>query len=422
LTVLGRAVPTRGVFGKLETYGRKGMSGESLGKTDGEEIECDFFGLRDFWTAPDGAHFDELVNDFVEVYAFYIEEVGVDGFRIDTIKHVHHAFWDAFSERLRKRLGPERAKQLILFGEVYDHNSTKVGSYTYRSDWPQHREPCLDSVLQFPFCFAVRAYLRTKDVPFGNSWQIEKTWRDLFSESDGTQRALYNPAPGLDGLNARQKVVNFIENHDSLNRFRVRGITARRNELANALLLLAPGIPCLYYGSEANLQDIRAKIGDETETGRLTFIPSAGIDRLKEARESNGFKTISALNALRRELPALVSGAVSPIWSDSNSSDADDGVFALARGGDESEPVVVVINASDKEHVTGIPGQAMTLVSRAGKPLFARGDRLVRIPIVGLDPEGTAGGTPVELEWKDDFPQLALRVAPESVNLYRIAR
>ena len=32
------------------------------------------------------------VNEFVEIYAFYVKEIGVDGFRIDTVKHVHHAF------------------------------------------------------------------------------------------------------------------------------------------------------------------------------------------------------------------------------------------------------------------------------------------------------------------------------------------
>jgi glycosidase len=422
VTILGRAVPTRGVFGKLETYGRKGMSRESLGKNDGEEIECDFFGLRDFWTAPGGAQFDELVNDFVEVYAFYLEDVGVDGFRIDTIKHVHHAFWDAFSERLRKRLGSERAKRLILFGEVYDGSAAKVGGYTYRSDWPQRAEPCLDSVLHFPFCFAVRAYLRTKDAPFGKSWAVEKAWRDLFSEEHEEQRALYNPTPGLDGLNARRKVVNFVENHDSLNRFRVQAISERRNQLANALLLLAPGIPCLYYGSETDLEDARAKVGDETETGRLTFVPRGKTDRLNEARRSHGFKAIAALNALRRELPALVSSAVMSLWSDSSSADSDDGVFAFARGGDGIEPVLIVFNASNKERVTGIPGQAMYLVSPAGKPLIKRGDKLVRVPIAGLDAEGAAANLPFEVEWKDDFPQVELHVAAESVNLYRIAR
>ncbi len=63
-------------------------------------------------------------------------------------------------------------------------------------------------------------------------------------------------------------MVNFFENHDGLNRFRVEGVSARRNLLANALLL-------------------------------------------------------TALAALRKELPALTRGEGGPIWVDSSATDAD---------------------------------------------------------------------------------------------------
>jgi glycosidase len=392
------------------------MSGGSLGASDGEEIDCDFFSLRDFWTAPGSAQFDALVNEFVEIYAFYIEQIGVDGFRIDTIKHVHREFWDAFTERLRKRVGPERAKRLILFGEVYEGSAAKIGSYTYRADWPQRREPSLDSVLHFPLCFSVRGYLRTKDKPFGNARGIESAWRDLFSEDRDGKRALYNPTPGPDGLDSRRKVINFVENHDGLNRFRVGSVSERRNQLSNALLLLAPGIPCLYYGTEADLHDTRGKIGDDSETGRLTFVAAGDAKRFTAARESASFKTIAALTELRRKLPALVNGAVSPLWADSDSADADDGVFAFARG-EGSDAVIVVCNASDRERVTGVPGNAMKLVSRSGKPLLQRGEKLARIPLGDRD-----AAAPFEPAWKDDVPQAELRIAPESIQIYRILR
>ena len=415
-TIFGRAVKTRGVFGRLESYGRKGMSRESLGKTDGEEIACDFFGLRDFWTAPGSAQFDQLVDDFVEVYAFYVEAIGVDGFRIDTVKHVHHAFWDAFTERLRQRLGPERARQLILFGEVYDGSAAKSGSYTFRSDWPLRREPCLDSVLHFPFCFAVRSYLRTKDAPFGSARAVENALRDLTAlPKPGAAHAFYNPAPGLDGLNAAQKSVNFIENHDSLNRFRVQGVSAQRNLLANALMLTAPGIPCLYYGTEAALEDTRAKIGDETETGRMTFLPASRAGRLGEVEKSASFEGLAALCALRRQLPALTSGAVSPLWVDSGASEADDGVFAFARG-EGADVVIVAFNASDKERVTGTPDHAMKLVSFAGKPLLIGGEKLEPLPVASFPKTSAASRGPLgrrdargraatRAGERDDFPK-----------------
>ena len=153
--LLGASIATTGVLAKLETYGRKGFSDDSLGKNDGEEMMCDFFSLRDLWTAPDGAHFDALVNEFVAIYHFYLTTVGVDGLRIDTVKHAHREYWDAFTSRLRERLGPAAADKL-LFGEIYDGDPAVLGKYTWRADWPERKEPSLDSVLDFNFCFSRR--------------------------------------------------------------------------------------------------------------------------------------------------------------------------------------------------------------------------------------------------------------------------
>ena len=424
VAILGREVKLSGAFANLESYGRKGMSASSLGATNGEEVECDFFSLRDFWTAADGPQFDKLVNDFVETYAFYVETVGVDGFRIDTVKHVHHAFWDAFTARLRQRLGPERTKSLLLFGEVYNGTATTMGGYTYREDWPQHREACLDSLLNFEFCYAARSYLRPENgAAFGKASGIEAAFRALMpgASSAGAQRPFYNPLPAPDGLSSAQKMVNFIENHDGLNRFRVVGISERRNLLANALLLLSPGIPCLYYGTEASIEDARGKIGTDTETGRLTLVPVGQAERFDALRKSASYQTLSEFAALRHRFPVLASGEASPLWVDNDASNADDGVFAFARCGKGLEPVIVVINASNKERVTSIPGNRMKLVSSDGKPLLMPGEKLARVPIPGLDPAGVAD-MPVEVQWKDSLPQVEIHVAPETVNVYHATK
>ncbi|RYD47484.1 MAG: hypothetical protein EOP83_27985, partial [Verrucomicrobiaceae bacterium] len=230
--LLGKRIATKGVLAELSSYGRKGFSSDSLGKSDGEEIECDFFSLRDLWTEPGSGHFDRLVDEFVEIYAFYLLDVGVDGLRIDTVKHVHHEFWDAFTERLRKRLGA-KAKDKLLFGEVYDGDPKKLGSYTWRSDAPKRKEPCLDSVLDFQTCFAARDYLRRGGGEHGSAAKLERAMKALRS-GEGDQ-PFYNPNPGPDGKNAREKSITFIENHDGLNRFRVAGVTSERNDLAQAL-------------------------------------------------------------------------------------------------------------------------------------------------------------------------------------------
>ncbi len=358
--LLGVKVPTRGTLAQLATYGRKGYSPDSLGKTDGEEIQCDFFSLRDFWTAPEGEHFDELVNEFVEIYYFYLTTVGVDGLRIDTVKHVHHAFWDAFTERLRTRLGKAAADKLI-FGEIYDVAPAVLGRYTWRGDWPRRTDPELDAVLDFNLCFSAREYLRHTGDTFGSPAALEIALATR-TATGSNGRPFYNPNPGADGLNAQQKMISFIENHDGLNRFRVAGVSAVRNRLAQGLLMTLPGIPCLYYGTEIGLLDDAGRIGPDSESGRMMLFPHIDGPMLKEVVKSDSFADLSKLAALRAKLPILRTGAMIPLWVDNASSTEDDGVFAFARaGGDGNSFAVVVVNASASVRVTGMPDHAMQL-------------------------------------------------------------
>lgn len=106
----------------------------------------------------------------------------------------------------------------------------------------------------------------------------------------GRDRPFYNPTPGPDGLNAAQKAINFFENHDDINRFRVRGVSESRNRLANALALTLPGIPCLYYGTEAALLDDAATVNEGAESGRMTFIPPDGAERMREVAASESIQ------------------------------------------------------------------------------------------------------------------------------------
>jgi glycosidase len=380
--LLSVKIPTNGILSKLETYSRKGFSGSSLGASDGEEVTCDFFSLRDLWTAPGSEHFDALVDEFVEIYAFYLTTIGVDGLRIDTVKHVHREFWDAFTERLRKKLG-DRAKDELLFGEVYDDQHPDVlGSYTWRTDWETRKEPSLDSVLDFTFCAAAREYLRADGGNYGSSRRLEAAIRSK-TEKGANGRPLYNPTPGPDGLNSIQKSITFLENHDGLNRFRVAGVTERRNALAQGLVMTMAGIPCLYYGTELGLTDEKGRIGQDGETGRLSLDLSGAV-KGGPLRKCESFVSVARLTKARSLIPVLRTGATVPLWSDSPNGADDDGVFAFARVGSQpGDFAIVVINASDAERVTGAGDLSMLLVDAEGKPLAAEGSQLRRLVAVG---------------------------------------
>lgn len=407
-TVLGREVKTNGVLQKLSTYGRRGMSGDSLGKSDGEEVTCDFFALRDIDTDPKSPHFSALVDEFVAIYRFYLEEVGVDGLRIDTVKHVHRGFWEAFTERLRAAVGPERAKRLLMFGEIYDGSPSVAGRYTFREQWPKRTDPCLDSVLSFDFCFAARQYLRHSAEGYGSPFTLENALKNAGGKS-------YNPTLGLDGLNARQKMVNFVENHDGLNRFRALKISERTNTLANALVLLTEGIPCLYYGTEAALHDEDGKLMGDSETGRLTFLRADEPERIAAAQASASFASTARFIQLRRDLPALTMGEMVPLWVDSGDTPKDDGIFAFARY-TEKEAVIVVFNAAKATSITGLPGAPMQLMAGA-RPLLGKGSDLKLV--AQFPAEGKATNV---ITRKGGKPMAEITMSPRSVAVFSAIR
>lgn len=374
-TLFEKEIPLTGVLSELSTYSRKGFNGGSLGVTaNNESMTADFYSLRTLDTSPDSPHFDRLVDEFVTIYHFYLGNLGVDGLRIDTVKHVHHPFWDAFTSRLREKLGPQAAEK-ILFGEIYDGDPAVIGRYTYRSDWPRDTGPCLDSALDFDFCFAARDYLRHAGADHGTAHRMEKALLGRTAIST-KGRHFYNSSKGPDGLNSQDKIITFIENHDSINRFRARNVTESRHRLAQALVLTLPGIPCLYYGAEFALHDQDGRIGRDGETGRMTFFRKRGGPSLSEVKSSGSFQDIARLTRIRAALPFLRTGAFLPLWVDSGESSEDDGLFVFARSGkDGKDFAIIVMNPSEQPAVAKAGDTVLKLpasLESSGRTLSAK--------------------------------------------------
>jgi glycosidase len=406
------------VLAELETYNRRGFSEAVLAK-DEEGKQCDLFSRRDLNTQPGSPHFDKLVSDFVEIYAFYIEEIGVDGFRAELLKQVHRAFWDAFTARLRERIGEGRASQLILIGHVNDSDPAEVGKYTFHKDTSERDVATFDAVVNTPLSLAVREYLRPVVGPYGKASAVEKGL---------AQAPRVLAQRGADGIPARQKLVNQVEGSDAANRFRVPPVSEKQNILANALALFCEGIPCLYYGTEAGIADANGKVNKESESGRLTLIPNGLLENFDYIRKSRSFQAIASLIALRKKLAPLQDGAWSPLWTDSPSSDTDDGVFGFVRyvrskeeGEAPEDFTIVVINASERPRATSAGAERLKLVSRSGRPLLKEGQKLVRLPVAGLDGPNVREQT-INVLWHNDKPQVELLLAPQTVNVYQVAK
>ena len=82
------------------------------------------------------------MDGFVDVYQDWVD-LGIDGFRIDTAKHVNFEFWEKWSTEVLDYAHAAGKPDFFMFGEVYDADPAKLSPYVRKTD--------MNSVLDFTF-------------------------------------------------------------------------------------------------------------------------------------------------------------------------------------------------------------------------------------------------------------------------------
>lgn len=308
---LNRIPPEPAVFHDDDWYNRRGRV------TDWNQFDQVVYGdfpggLKDLDTAN-----PEVVAALIDVFQFWIEQTNIDGYRIDTVKHVEHGFWRQFAPAMREFAAERGKEKFFLYGEAFDGDDALIGSYTFDQE--------LDSVFYFSQKFQVY------DDVFKRGGPTSKV------ESLFTARAVnYESTPhdGGIGLSPQVSLVNFIDNHD-IPRFLYDG---DEDALRAALVYLftQDGIPCVYYGTEQGFA------GGNDPANREPLWSSA--------YDTSGplFQHVSALATLRRGSVALRRGAFQIRWaSDRVDGEEDAHVLAFERA-DGDDRVLVVINTDDE--------------------------------------------------------------------------
>lgn len=188
----------------------------------------DFAGLDDLFT-----EHPDVVDGMIEVFKNWISDYKMDGFRIDTTRHVNPNFWKQFLPAMKEHAAEEGILNFYMFGEVYNPDPAALARYT--------RVDGFDQVLDFGFQSAVF------DVVSG------KTGTDRFDRFLDAD-SLYGEAT----KNGRTQPT-FLGNHD-MGRF--SGMVKlenpsisqeellERTKLAHGLMMFMRGIPVIYSGSE----------------------------------------------------------------------------------------------------------------------------------------------------------------------------
>ena len=202
-----------------------------------ESWEGDVFELKDLtWTEDKKGRL--VLDAMVDVYLYWVKELGIDGFRLDALKHIRPSLAQKFCERIKAAVAQMGYTHFLLIGEV-------VGDLDLITSYQG-----LDAYYNFPFYFG---------------------WNQKVSDG------LVFDAFHLEN-NSTLIPLNFLDNHDQIGlspKRRIGKVLSDEGIIANLFLLgLMPGISCLYYGTEQGLMgegemdhDIRECLFDRGSNG-----------------------------------------------------------------------------------------------------------------------------------------------------------
>lgn len=338
----------------------------------GESAEYgDFSGLDDLWTER-----PEVVAGMERIYEKWVGEFGVDGFRVDTVKHVDMGFWTQWATALDAYAARHGRPNFFLYGEVYSGDPAITSPYVTKGR--------LDATLDFPLQQAMRGYASQGGSAGDLSAVLGQDYRYT-----------------TDKANAYEQVT-FLGNHDMgrIGSFLLQdnpkadgAELLRRDELAHELMFLSRGNPVVYYGDEQGFtgaggdKDARqtmfaSKVADyldDTEIGTTRTHASSAFDP-----EHPLYKEIAALSRLRKQNPALADGVQTERYAA-----AGKGVYAFSRTDAKSgtEYVVAVNNASEAksaEFATGSANTAFHGIYGASDTATTSADRRISVRVPAL--------------------------------------
>ncbi|GLR48189.1 alpha-amylase [Sphingomonas astaxanthinifaciens DSM 22298] len=331
----------------------------------------DFVGLDDLMTEN-----PKVVAGFIDVYGSWIDRFGIDGFRIDTARHVNPEFWQQFAPAMKARAAARGIPNFHIFGEVYDDSGEpgRLAQHTVRDQLP--------AVLDFAFfATTVKAVARNQPTELFRGLLSQDV---LYAKGDATARQL----------------PTFLGNHDA-GRFAsyVRSENPKaspeellqRVMLGNVLLFTWRGVPTVYYGDE---QGIVGRGGDQDS--RQTLFPSKvatynddpllGTDRTTAVEN---FRTDHPLYRMVAELSAIRRGSEALRRGDARILATEDkpGLLAFSRTS-ASDRVIVAVNTST-EAITrniAVPTDVSSLARLSGAcpaAVIAPGTIRVTLPAFG---------------------------------------
>ena len=288
-----------------------------------------YFGL--FWSGmPDlNVENPEVVAETKRIATYWLQEMGVDGFRLDAIKHLVEAGRGAQVEH-------------------------QPGTHVFLRDWSAHvRGVKPDAYTVGEVWDSIGAILPYYPDQLTSHFMFQLSDDILKAANTGSAAGLYAGYLRLQDTLPGYRYSPFLRNHDESRTMTVLGGDAAKARLAAGLLLTLPGLPFVYYGEEIGIagdkpdENLRtpmqwtAGTGGGFTTGTPWRAPQADWATRNVAAQDADPSSLLNLHRrlihLRAQTSALAVGELIPLTAGS------DAVAAFVRR-DGDQAVLVVAN------------------------------------------------------------------------------
>ncbi len=308
---------------------------------DGESDEWgDFFGLDGLFT-----EHPRVVEGMIDLHAEIIERYDIDGFRLDTVKHVNIEFWEAFVPAMLDRAAELGKDDFYVFGEVFNEDPIKHSTYTNAG---------MSATLDFIVAGGIERFVADG----GDASVLVDAFDDDDWFTDADNNASFQPT--FFGNHDEGRMGHLLDRADAT---ADESTLLQRARLANDLLFLTRGTPVVYYGDE---QGFVGEGGDQfarhdmfpSETPEYLDDELLGTDATAAASNFDPthplYEHIAGLAALRAEESVFVTGA--QIVHEVETVDGPgESVFAFSRiDRDDRIEYVVAVNAAAEDAVVEI--------------------------------------------------------------------
>lgn len=336
--------PSKDFYHQFDKFTRTTYRDQTL--MDPYSADIDKNTMRNGWF---DTHMPDLnqSNPFVAKYLtqnniWWVEESGLDCFRIDTYAYPDFSFMNAWCTALMTEY-----PQLTMFGETWVHGILNQAFFVKNN--LKNSSSTLQGVTDFQLYYAINDAL-TK--PQG--------W------TDGVTRIYSTLANDFIYENPMRNIV-FLDNHDLSRFYSVAGENMDKFKSGISWLLTVRGIPCLYYGTEVLMKNFADLSGVQAREDFVGGWKNDKTNKFKQEgrneKEKEAFEFVKKIMNYRNATPALQTGKLTQFVP-------NDGVYTYFRY-DEKTTVMVVMNTSDKKQKLGTARFAERLnTARSAKNIF----------------------------------------------------